>query len=148
MRYTALIAIISLFFLGCKKNKFSTRPQLTYKSVSAKRVIKNQVVNFKFTFTDAEGDINLLYWQKVGLNCIDTAFKDKLPIPVDLPQIKNQKGDLTVSFVNGDNSINQLPTIVTTCPIASDTCFFRFVLTDQAKNKSDTVNSDIIVLFN
>lgn len=145
MRNTILIAVVSLIFLGCTKDKFSTTPQLTYKSVSTDRLSPNQVIQFSLSFTDAEGDVvDTMYVQKVSLNCAASNFSERVPIP-DFATNKNLKADVLVSYANG---INNPPytTVASRCNY-NDTCYFRFMLKDKANNKSDTVRSETIVIY-
>ncbi len=59
------------------------------------------------------------------------------------PTKKNQTGKIEVDFLNGIN----IPGYVTVnAGCETDSCYFRFMLQDKAHNKSDTVNSEIIVL--
>lgn len=145
MRNTILIAGVSLIFLGCTKDKFSTTPQLTYKSANTDRLSPNQVIQFSLSFTDAEGDVvDTMYVQKVSLNCRASNFSERVPIP-NFATNKNLKADVLVSYANG---INNPPytTIASRCNL-NDTCYFRFMLKDKANNRSDTVRSETIVVF-
>lgn len=145
MRNTIIIAIVSLLYLGCKKETFSTAPTLTYKSVNTTQLYPNQVIEFSLSFTDAEGDvIDTMYIQKVSLNCAASNFFDRSRIPT-FPTTKNLSGDLRVSYSNGINNPGYI-TIASRCDY-NDTCYFRFMLKDQQNNKSDTVKSDIIVIY-
>jgi len=145
MRNTILIALVSLSFLGCTKDKFSTTPQLTYKSVNTDRLSRNQVIQFSLSFTDAEGDvIDTMYVQKVSLNCAASNFSERVPIP-DFVTNKNLKSNILVSYANGINN-PPFTTIASRCNF-NDTCYFRFMLKDKANNKSDTVRSETIVIF-
>jgi hypothetical protein len=145
MRNTILIAVVSLIFLSCSKDKFSSTPQLTYKSVNTDRLSPNQVIQFSLSFTDAEGDvIDTMYVQKVSLNCAASNFFERVAIP-DFTTNKNLKADVLVSYANG---INNPPytTVASRCSF-NDTCYFRFMLKDKANNKSDTVRSETIVIY-
>jgi len=145
MRYTILIAVVSLIFLGCSKDKFSTIPKLTYKSVNTERLFRNQVIQFSLSFTDAEGDVvDTMFVQKVSLNCAASNFSERVPIP-DFATNKNLKSDILVSYANGINN-PPFTTIASRCNF-NDTCYFRFMLKDKANNKSDTVRSETIVIF-
>ena len=82
MRNTILIAVVSLIFLGCSKDKFSTTPKLTYKSVNTDRLGPNQIIEFSLSFNDAEGDvIDTMFVQKVSLNCRASNISLRVPIP-------------------------------------------------------------------
>jgi len=144
MRNTIIIAIVSLFFLGCKKDTYSTIPTLTYKSVNTTKLYRDQIIEFNLDFTDSEGDvIDTMYVQKVSLNCAASNFFDRSPIP-RFPTTKNLSGEILVSYSNGINNPGYF-TIASRCNY-NDTCYFRFMLKDQAGNKSDTAKSEVIVI--
>jgi hypothetical protein len=145
MRYTILISFISLLFISCNKDKFSTRPQLKYKSVNTNILSRGQIIIFSLSFTDAEGDLeDSIYVEKIEPTCPNSNFDAKYKIPV-FPLSKNLQGDLEISY--GYNVPNY-PLILGPQCMRNDTCFFRFVLKDKAQNKSDTVNSETIVIIN
>jgi hypothetical protein len=145
MRNTILIGLVCFIFFGCKKDKYSSTPQLTYKSVNVNPVLPNEIVKFVITVTDAEGDIsNSLFVQKVSLNCGASNFSAPYPVP-DFPSNSNLKTDISVSFSNGGN--NQGYINIANCIEPADTCYFRFVLTDKANHVSDTIKSETIVIL-
>ncbi len=146
MRNTIIIIIIVGFiFSGCKKETFSTTPTLTYKSVNTIQLKPDQIIKFYLNFTDAEGDvIDTLYIQKVSLNCAASNFSDKSRIPA-FPTTKNLSGEILVSYSNGINNPGYI-TVASRCDY-NDSCYFRFMLKDKAGNKSDTVKSEIIVIY-
>jgi len=144
MRYTILIALVCFVFLGCKKDTYSTMPQLTFKSLNTKELQPDQVIKINLSFTDAEGDVvNKLYIQKVSLNCPNSIFTDSVAIP-DFPTSKNLKGDILVSYANGAN-VPPYINIAFGCNV-NDTTYFKFVLKDKANHTSDTARSDIFVI--
>jgi len=145
MRNTVIIAIVSFIFFGCKKETFSSTPTLTYKSVNTTQLYPDQIIKFNLSFTDAEGDvIDTMYVQKVSLNCAASNFFDRSPIP-SFPTSKNLSGEILVSYSNGINNPGYI-TVASRCNY-NDTCYFRFMLKDKANNKSDTVKSDVIVIY-
>ncbi len=145
MRNTILIALVSLFFLGCKKDTYNTTPQLTYKSVNTKQLYPDQILKFTLTVTDAEGDIiDTMYVQKVSLNCAASNFSERDPLPV-FPVSKNLKSDVVISYANGINNTGYT-TVASRCNF-NDSCYFRFMIKDKANHKSDTVRSETIVIL-
>jgi hypothetical protein len=144
MRNTILIAVVCFAFFGCKKETYSTTPELTYKSVNTTFLFPDQIIKFSLTVTDAEGDIiDTLYVQKVSLNCVASNFSETVPLP-KFPTSKNVKADVLVSYSNGINNPGYT-TIASRCGY-NDSCYFRFMLKDKANNKSDTVRSETIVV--
>ncbi|MGG9971809.1 hypothetical protein ACQ33O_08470 [Ferruginibacter sp. SUN002] len=145
MRYTIIIAIFSFVFIACSKDKFTTKPQLTFKSANTNVVEKENVLEFTLDFTDEEGDIDSLFMFKITKNCSLSDLKDSSEITASLPRVKKQRGDLIVTYKNAVNAFPYLPCY----PLCTenDTCYFRFVLMDKAKNKSDTLNTGQIVII-
>jgi hypothetical protein len=145
MRNTILIALVCFVFSGCKKDTYSSTPQLTYKSVNTNQLYPDQIIKFTLTVTDAEGDIiDTMYIQKVSLNCPGSDFSATYPVPT-FPTSKNLKSDVLISFANGINTPPYI-TVASACSY-NDTCYFRFMIKDQANHKSDTVRSGNIVIF-
>lgn len=146
MRYTALISIFIILLCGCNKNKYTTAPQLTYKSVNTKTLSSGQVLSITLSFTDAEGDLladSSLYVEKFEPKCKNSGFRQYYRLP-SFPTSKNQSGDLTVTY--GYN-VSGFPPILPPQCNRNDTCVFKFVLRDAAKNKSDTAVSETIVII-
>ncbi len=144
MRNTILITLVSLIIFSCKKDTYSTTPQLTYKSVNTTHLFPNQVIKFNLTVTDAEGDIiDTMYVQKVSLNCPASNFSERVALP-KFPTNKNIKTDILVSYSNGINNPGYT-TIASRCTY-DDSCYFRFMIKDKANHKSDTVRSETIVV--
>ena len=146
MRYTIIIIIIVGFiFSGCKKETFSTTPTLTYKSVNTTQLLPDQVIEFKLSFTDAEGDVlDTVYVEKVSFNCAASNFSDRYRMPI-FPTTKNVNSEILVSYANGINVPGYI-TVASRCNF-NDSCYFRFMLKDRAGNKSDTVKSETILIY-
>ena len=144
MRNTVLFSIIILSLLSCKKDKYTTIPQLKYKSVNTKKLSQGQTIVFTLTFTDAEGDFvpdSALFVEKFEPKCVNSRFKQYYKFPV-FPTSKDQSGEILVSYTYPSQSF-----LGPQCN-RNDTAIFKFVLRDKAKNKSDTAVSDPIVIFN
>ena len=147
-RMKAKLLIFSAIILGitaCKKDTYTTRPQLEFKSVNGKVFGNGSAIIFSIEFTDKEGDIQDSIWiQKVSKVNGCNSFGDRAKIPA-FTATSNLKGvfevGYSIGFVPGSNY-----TVIPTC-VKNDTCFFRFWARDGAKNLSDTVVSpDIVIL--
>jgi hypothetical protein len=144
MRNTILIALFALLFIGCKKDKFTSKPQLTFKSINTKVLDRDQIVIFTLAYTDLEGDLqDSIYVEKVEPKCALSGFKTKYLLP-NFPSTKNSEGDIQVSF--GYN-VSNFPLLKAPQCGRNDTCYFRFSLKDKAQNVSDTINSDVFVII-
>ncbi|MEJ7821243.1 MAG: hypothetical protein WKF85_02915 [Chitinophagaceae bacterium] len=146
MRNSILFFLIILFFVSCKKDKFTTAPQLKYESSNKKVFRSGDVIIFNLSFTDAEGDFSdsALYVEKFEPKCIASRFSQFYKLP-DFPTSKDQSGNITVTY--GYNVSSLPPILGPQCVNRNDTAIFKFVLRDKANNKSDTVRSEPIVLI-
>jgi hypothetical protein len=146
MRNIVIIILAGLMFYGCKKSKFSSSPQLTFKSVSPGVLYPDQLIRFRLNFTDAEGDLeDSLYVEKVVTRCNRGGFVEKYKMPV-FPTGKNTEGEIEVVYAHGINVSGYYSIGAPQCDF-NDTCYFRFMLKDKAQNKSDTVNSSTFVII-
>lgn len=145
MRKTILFSTLILLLAGCKKDKFTTAPQLKYKSVNTKVLAPGNVINFTLSFTDAEGDLTgTLYVEKFEPKCVNSNFHEIYNLP-SFPAAKNQAGEIVVSY--GYNVENYPPILPPQCLNRNDTCVFKFVLSDKANHISDTAVSETIVIL-
>lgn len=144
----AKLLIFSAIILGitaCKKDTYTTRPQLTFKSVNGKTFGSNSAIIFSIEFTDKEGDLQDSIWvEKITRVNGCASFGDRAKIP-NFTATSNLKGVFEIGystgFVPGSNY-----TVLPSCS-KTDTCYFRFWTRDKAKNVSDTVVSpDIIIV--
>ena len=150
MRYTLLFTIAILAFTACKKDKYTTAPQISYKSLSANLIDTNSLTtpypSITFSITDAEGDL--------GITANDTAFIyikslltndfDSVRFPdLQLAAKNNFKADVSVV----------LPNAVVKCkPIPgggwhTDQLFFEIYVKDFEKNKSNVITTPDPVYF-
>ena len=147
MRNYIIIAVICLGIISCSKDKFTTTPQLKYISVNTTKLIPNQLIEFKLSYTDAEGDLeDSVFILKVEKNCPASNLKLKYPFP-KVSGSTTRSGDLLITFANGSNVPGYEAFSVAPKCNFNDTCFFRFVLRDKAKHTSDTVNSGQIIII-
>lgn len=144
MRYIILGSIFTLFLFSCKKDKYTTVPQLKYKSVNTKVLHPGETIIFTLSFTDAEGDLladSALLVNKFVARCKGSNFTEYYKLPADFPTSKNQSGELKVTYnYPAQNFLGPQ------CN-KNDTAVFKFVLRDKANNRSDTAVSDQIVII-
>jgi hypothetical protein len=150
MRQTLVFTIAILFLTACKKDKFTTVPQITFKSISPTDITigttsPDPVVTIHIT--DAEGDI--------GITAKDTAFIymknlltnhfDSVAFP-DLQAAAKSKFeadvDITLSKVFKCKSLPGNPP-----PIHTDILYFEIYVKDFAKNKSNVIKTDQPVFY-
>jgi hypothetical protein len=147
MRNTIVIALFALIFIGCSKDSFTTVPQLKYKSVNTNKLLPDQLIQFTLSYTDKEGDLqDSVFIEKVGAKCPASNLKLGYLFPKVSGNITTS-GDLFITLANGINIPGyENLSIAPRCEY-NDTCFFRFVLKDKAQNKSDTVESETIIIY-
>ena len=144
MRYHLLFSITILFFTACKKDKYTTAPQITYKSVSPTVVDQNSSsLNLTISITDAEGDL--------GITARDTAFvyvKNLLNGAFDSLRFPNLQAIAKSSF-KADVEIDLGRARLFSCTPGphTDTLFFEIYVKDFAKNKSNVIKSGDAVYF-
>jgi hypothetical protein len=133
---------------ACKKDSFSSTPQLTFKSVNTTVVPVDGSVIFTIDYTDKEGDIqDSFYVAKILVNnCnLGGGFTQYYQISSDVPAQHNAKGEIEVRYSHGVNL--QYPDVGDPRCSGNDTCVFKFALTDKAGHISDTVSSPPIVII-
>ncbi len=149
MRNILLFAFLLLAFTACKKDKFSTEPQIKFESVNpnvASIQIGSRIPEITFSITDKEGDIG----QKPG---VDTAFiylknnltgkSDSLPFP-DLAAAgkTNFKADVAVSIAKV-LECKSLPSGA----LHVDTLYFDVYVRDFERNKSNVITTGAPIFF-
>lgn len=151
MRYSLLITIAILFFTACKKDKYTTAPQIVFKSFNPAEgsnytTFNNQPV-MVLEITDAEGDLGNISATEVSKVYIKNTLTNKLDSMVfpDLRSVSksNFKANIEIGLrsVLGGRSlpINQRP--------YQDNLQFEVYVTDFAKNKSNVILTDKVFIF-
>lgn len=150
MRYILTIAVVVFLFSACKKDKFTTVPQISFKSVKPNTAYSNipfdrqQMPVLTVTVTDAEGDLGYIAGKdtsKIYIKNLLTGREDSLILPNILTSaVKNFKGDVAVdlSTIIGGSSRPRPKT---------DTLYFEVFIKDFAKNKSNVVKTDNPVFY-
>lgn len=141
MRIALLFVIVTAGILSCKKDKYTTAPQIKYKSLSENRAYSTNFFSAPdviLEITDAEGDL--------GINDSDTAFvylknlrtlqADSFPFPnMSAAASKNFKAELRVNLFRDLSCVQSIPR-----PYV-DTFFFEIYVKDFEKNKSNTITT-------
>src|SRR3954447_1267998 len=141
-----LVAFIAICFLGaCSKDKYTTKPQLKYKGVNTKVLNRNQTLTFTLEVTDSQGDLQDSIWvEEVVRNCPSGGGVSRYRMPA-FSSVKNFKGDIEVCYSYGLNL--SCPAIIEPrCLNRNDSATYRFWIRDRAKNVSDTISSEEVVI--
>jgi hypothetical protein len=146
MRYTLLISILALSFMACKKDKYTTAPQISFKSFNPNEGSNYNTVadqpKLVLEITDAEGDLGFIAGKdtaKVFIKNILTSKEDSMIFPdLQAAAKKNFKATLEIGLfsVMGGRTLptNQRP--------YSDNLQFEVYVKDFAKNKSNVIITD------
>ena len=138
MRIVLTVVIVAFIFAACKKDNYSTSPQIKYKSVSpnfSDNSINSVSPVVTFSLTDAEGDLGITGTDtaRIYLKNILTGEFDSLDFP-DLKDIskKDFKADILASVSK----------VLSCGPGPSghiDTLFYEIYVKDFKKNQSNTI---------
>jgi hypothetical protein len=143
------IFVLALLLFNCGKNKFTTKPQLKYRSVSSTTISGPQTLTIKLDLTDKEGDFTtLLGMKKTVAGCPTSNFTDSssFTIPDEFIKTKGSHGEVNVildRFKRGSNSC-----LLPMNAIRPDTTIFSFWTRDKAGNVSDTAYTEQIIILN
>ena len=134
---------IAVCLLSCGKDKFQTKPQIEIKSINGQILPVNAVMNVYMNFTDKEGDIGqgkLVYsFLRLNRRPLPTGITYLDSIQVDIPKFPNKSlGEMQLNLKYSDLHKSS---------IENDTIKLRFVATDKAGHRSDTLTTDRLVIL-
>jgi hypothetical protein len=141
--------LLTLGFLAvltaCKKDKFTTKPQIQKVTLSSTTVPVNGALSISVEYTDKEGDISdSFYIRKIRINqkkvsqTLFDSIRYKIP---DAPANRTGFLDMNLAYallVSAQNPGN---------PAVNDTIRFVIKIKDKAKNVSDTFLTDPVVII-
>jgi hypothetical protein len=153
MRTTLILAVLVLAFAACKKDKYTTAPQIKFKSISPDvassdltSINKDFAPKLTLEITDAEGDIGFISGSdtsRIYITNPKSGSIDSFNFP-DLQTAagKNFKADVVVNLFNSLECVSPGPVRPRT-----DTLFFEVYVKDFAKNKSNVITTDNPVYY-
>jgi hypothetical protein len=145
MRNTLLIFLAVLLFTACKKDKFTTVPQISFKSISPNSAYSNiplsqqQAPVLTLTVTDAEGDLGFVDGKdtaKIFIKNLLTNFEDSSFLFPNISGVttKDFKADIQIELGSMLRaSTRPRPKV--------DTLYFEVYIKDFAKNKSNVIKT-------
>ena len=149
MRILFSLALVAVFFTACKKDKFTTVPQIKYKSLknnvfTGGTVPSNSAPTITLHVTDAEGDLGFLDGKDtsyVFLKNLRTNITDSIILP-DLSKagVKNFEADIEVNLY-------KIVRVPSSTPPKKDTLYYDIYVQDFAKNKSNVVRTGDPIYF-
>jgi hypothetical protein len=147
MRYSLLFAIAILFFTACKKDKYTTAPQITFKSFRpAEGSNYSQAGDppvMVLEITDAEGDLGFISSTEQSKVYVKNTLTGKVDSSFVFPDLRsisksNFKANIEVGLF-GVMGGRPFPTVPRPY---QDTLHFEVYVTDFAKNKSNVILTD------
>ena len=143
MRRTHVLIFLTLFALiSCDKNKYTTKPQITIKSVSPDEMTRDHILSIVLEFTDKEGDItDSMYFVKQILNENQKGtFQEFLISRIKLPIYpKAIQGEMEIRLARKIGF--GVPLMGDPLTAQNDTVLFHMAVKDAAGNWSDTVTT-------
>lgn len=134
---------VAILMIACGKDKFDTKPRLEIKDYSSKEIRQGDQLRIRLNYYDKEGDLNgspvLGVLRRLNLVPLPTGQDKADTFRYNLPEFP-EKDQGEISF--------QLPfDFLKESLTENDTIRFRFAVEDLAGNKSDTIESDQIVVI-
>jgi len=158
MRYLLVAVIFSVGFISCGKDKFTSAPQIKFKSITSPYFSNspngiNPILIIELT--DAEGDFGFEEGKDtsyVYVKNVKAPFKlDSFKFPAALSKaLKNNfKGDIEVNLLGeGTGGTSALPGLPTGAARPyRDTIFYEVYVKDFAKNKSNVIRTADPILY-
>jgi hypothetical protein len=144
MRYSLLFAIAILFFTACNKDKYTTAPQIEFRSINPNTAFSNISCNFQdvpvlsLRVTDAEGDLGYKDGKDTAYVFIKNLINndlDSVKFPdISTAAVKNFSADFDI------NLCNFLAASTRPRP-KTDTLYFEVYVRDFAKNISNKITT-------
>jgi hypothetical protein len=147
MRVIYAILVLLLFAVACKKDKFTTKPQLKIKRVNSTEIFGSQNLVFTIQLTDKEADFSSYFGVSTkSPGCPASDFTDStlFKIPDEFINSKQDEGEIVLTLSKAQRHSNLCPGTGGT--FKTDTTTFKFWTKDLAGNVSDTVWSDPIII--
>ena len=148
MRYSLLFTIAILFCTACKKDKYTTAPQISFKSFSpgegsTRSTLGNQPIMI-LEITDAEGDLGFISTTEQSKIYIRNTLTNKIDSNWVFPDLRSiSKSNFKATIEVGLFSVmGGRPTTPALPRPYQDTLHFEVYVTDFAKNKSNVLLTD------
>ncbi len=151
MKLKFLLSLLTFYvflFAACKKEKYTTEPQIKFKSISPSQVVKTNIISFICSFTDQEGDIqdSVLYVFKryngaVALLPIDTVRLKLNPDAIPIGRL----GEIELRFSYGELLSDNSAAFLSLESVDREVSF-GLIIRDKAAHRSNYVESGRITL--
>ncbi len=141
-----VLFMLVIIAFACTKDKFTTEPQVTVKSISPSVVFSGDILIMKGKYTDLEGDIDSVLVVYKWYNGATVVRKDtfRYPFaPLDVPP-KTQEADIDVTF---EYNTNNHPDLRFLPGVSKDTtASLGLILKDKSSHRSNYSESSQIRL--
>ena len=141
-----LLSALVFIVIACTKDKFTTEPQVSIKSISPSVVFSGDIITMKGKYTDLEGDIDTVLVVYKWYNGAAVVKKDTFRYPfssLDVPP-KTQQADMNVVF---EYNTNNHPELRILQGVSKDTtASFGLILKDKGSHRSNYSESNQIRL--
>ena len=151
MRITFILTLSLLVFTSCNKDKYTTAPQIKFKSVSPDYIEsinltslnKESAPKLTLEITDAEGDIGFIQGKDtsmVYLTNLSSGNLDSFYLPdIKTASVKNFIGDVIINLFGALDCGSPRP--------RTDTTYYEVYIKDFGKNKSNVIKTDKPVYY-
>ncbi len=142
MRLIIPLLLISLFFFGCKKDKFTTEPQIKFKSIgpTVMRNLPGLKLFVTFQLTDKDGDFGFKGEDSSYVYVRAVSIPGTTLDSVKFPDLSLKTDGSMDAEITADIS-SALATTNTGTTEKIDTLFFEIYVQDFAKNKSNVITT-------
>lgn len=141
----SVTTICLVFFLACNKDKFTTAPQITIKSIAPKTVSSGDIISLKGKYTDAEGDIDTVFIVYKWYNGATIVRNDTFKYPFSTLNVPDKTREADINVILEYNTNNTGLAFLPGVP-RDTTATLGLMLKDKAANKSNYAESDPIRL--
>ncbi len=150
MKLKFLLSLLTFYIFllaACKKEKYTTEPQIKFKSISPSQVVKTDIISFICSFTDQEGDIqdSVLYVFK--------RFNGAVALTIDTVRLKlnpdaipiGRLGEIELRFSYGELLSDNSAAFLSLESVDREVSF-GLIIRDKATHRSNYVESGRITL--
>ncbi len=141
-----ILSIVLIVAVACNKDKFTTTPQVSIKSISPSIVNNGNIISMEGKYTDQEGDLDSVFIVYKWYNGATVVKKDTFRYPfsdLNLPP-NTKEGEILIDFQYNTaipNGYVPLPGVS-----RDTTATFGLILLDVEKNRSNYAESKSIRL--
>ncbi len=146
-RILYILSFILVVAVACNKDKFTTVPQVSIKSITPSTVNNGNIISMKGSYTDLEGDLDSVFVVYKWYNGVLVTKKDTFRYAysnLNLPP-KTKQADISIDF---EYNTNNSGVFISLQGVSRDTtATLGLILLDELKNRSTYAESKPIRLI-